>query len=506
MTAHHMAWYLVAFLALGPPVAFGAGPNPLQGGPPTMATKRAVTPVIEAENVVYDYEDAQNGSSPLWCYGNTCIVRVGNDVFASGIETLKNVKPMVNVRWTFFKLQKDAWALLQADRKGRTREPCPLACFQNGRIFLSNNPLTSGHSARPEILEFDAANPKAPFKTLTPTWDRRPAFSQHSYRTFAADAERRELILFQNIGTSHSEWAFRDKNGNWSARGRLVWKRREDASISPYGAKQARANYPNVVLKNRAVYFVGAAAYNKWAHVKTMDLAGRRYGNRWRRLFYTWTPDITTRGFSKWLELASTHETGGWLFPGDLWVDDQGVAHIAWFEAPVNEELREKHFPDLKIVYSLQYAQIKRGKVVLKKTLVEGGEGKSLEIPGHPGLGNYLKIPSKNEASGFLISDQAGRGQPRFHIMPDGRLFALYYVGGKSRKGKPVSENRLMEIHKDGSTGKAIRVPLKHPLIEFFTATPRGGSAPSDVIDILGYRKSTLMKKVCYARIRLKTP
>jgi hypothetical protein len=30
------------------------------------------------------------------------------------------------------------------------------------------------------------------------------------------------LILFQNIGYTHAEWAFRDRSGN-SAQGKLVW-------------------------------------------------------------------------------------------------------------------------------------------------------------------------------------------------------------------------------------------------------------------------------------------
>ena len=487
--------------------AWAAAPAPASGGTRPMSRK-AVTPVVEAESVVYDWAFTPNGASPMWCYGNTCIVRTGKGVFVSGIETIKSIKvkpgapsfSLNNQRWLLLKLEKDGWQRQQrAD--GPQREPCPIGCCRDGRLFLSSTPAARRN--RPEILAFDAADPQATYRTLLPYGAGPGRFGSSTYRTFTVDGVNGEMMVFYNRGLTHSEWVFGDRSGTWSARGRLGWPKREDPSISPYGPL-ARVNYPTVVLRNRALHFAGAAAYNRWARVKTRDLAGRRYGNRWRRLFYTWTPDITKRGFSKWIEIGSTHETGGWLFPGDLWVDDAGIAHIAWFEAPVNEELREIHFPDLKSVFALKYAQVKDGKVVLKKTLLEGGEGKSPEIPGHPGAGNYIKFPSPKEKDGYLISDQAGRGQPRFQVTPNGRLFAIYFVGGKDASGKPIAENRLMEIHPDGATGPAMRIPLKHPLIEFFTATPRGGSAPSNVIDLLGYRKSTLIKKICYARVRLE--
>ena len=45
-------------------------------------------PVVEAEEEVYTYTDANNGAGPLWCAGSTCLVRSGREVFASGLETL----------------------------------------------------------------------------------------------------------------------------------------------------------------------------------------------------------------------------------------------------------------------------------------------------------------------------------------------------------------------------------------------------------------------------------
>ncbi len=125
---------------------------------------------------------------------------------------------MNNCRWTLYQRGKSGWQLQQADQTGRTREPSPMVGFPDGRLFLSANPTLTAEGtyagpARPEILQFSARDAKAPFERLLPVWDGTPAFTEHSYRSFAADGPGRELILFQNIGYTHAEWAFRDRDG-----------------------------------------------------------------------------------------------------------------------------------------------------------------------------------------------------------------------------------------------------------------------------------------------------
>src|SRR5439155_16768503 len=166
---------------------------------------------------------------------------------------------------------------------------------------------------------------------ILPVWDGAPKFSEHSYRSFAADGPNRELILFQNIDYTHAEWAFRDQRGKWSAQGKLIW---------PWGAEYdqpqpIRVCYPNVALKNRAVHFCGVSDIvepnQKWRAYKK-ELTGRDWDYDFRRLFYTWTPDITREKFRDWIEIASRDKTGGWISPGDLWVAPDGSAHLVWTE------------------------------------------------------------------------------------------------------------------------------------------------------------------------------
>jgi len=443
-----------------------------------MEEPAALKPVVEAEEDVYAYEAANNGAGPMWCHGSTCLVRVGDELFASGIETLKGAKPLNNCRWLLFHRGPKGWALQRADDTRRTREPCPLAALPDGRVFLSANPtLTPADAyngpARPEILQFAAADPKAPFETILPQWDGSPQFTEHSYRSFAADGPSRELILFQNIGYTHAEWAFRGSDGKWAARGKLAW---------PWGAEYpkpgpVRVCYPNVALRNRAVHFCGVSdivePYPERREFKK-KLTGHEWDYDFRRLFYTWTPDIATGKFQPWVEVASRDKTCGWIMPGDLWAAPDGAVHILWTERAVDERLREKFFPAAKQSHALNYALVREGKVVLRRTLAAAEEGGSGEVP----------------SSG------------RFQVTPDGRLFVFYYVSGRDAAGKPVSENRLLEIGRDGAPGAAIRVPLQHPFSSCFTATVRAGSPPSATLDLLGQRAGSPLT-ISYARVRL---
>jgi len=457
--------------------------------------KPPLRPVVQIEDDVFGFDPADNGASPMWCYGSTCLVRIGDDVFASGLAVLPGAKPLNNVRWTLWKREPDSWKLQLSDPKDRTREPCPLAAFADGRLFLSANPTRTADPdarsgpARPEILEFSAADPKAPFRTLLPDWKEAPNFTEHTYRSFAADGVRGELALFQNVGYSHSQWALLDRDGQWSATGKLVWPKRADPKFAPYNSTLARVNYPNVILRDRAVHLCGAAALNKWERVQDdPELMGRKWGSRWRRLYYTRNPNIVTQQFEPWVEIASTHKTGGWLFPGDMWLDSSGTVRLLWMEFPIHRQLRDEHFPDIVRTTSLEYAEVVDGKVVLRHTLVKGGEGISDVLP----------------------------TCARFHATADERLFVFYYVGGTDSAGKAVQENRLMEICPGGELDEPVTVPMKHPLggfLGFFTATPRAGSPPSNTLDLLGTRVGTAAKhnlhgktytsKISYARIRL---
>lgn len=436
-------------------------------------------PAVEIEETVYTYANANNGAGPMWCSGSTCLVRTGGRVFVTGLETLPDLPPLNNCRWVLFERTAAGWQKLHLD-SGHTREPSPLAAFADGRIFVSANPTLAagpepgGGPARPDILEFRPADNRLASRSLNPVWEGTPAFTEHSYRSLAADTQAGELVLFQNIGYTHAEWTFLDRDGRWQANGKLRW---------PWGAdyekpQPIRICYPNVALRDRAVHFVGVSDIIEpkaaWREFKR-DLTGREWDYDFRRLFYTWTPDLTREPFRDWIEIASRESTCGWVSPGDLWLSPNGEVHLLWTERAIDERLRARFFPEARQRHSLEYAVVRDGKILRRRTLVESSE----EKPG----------PVASAA--------------RFHTTPEGRLLVCYYLAGRDSDRGVLSENRLLELPPDGSPLRPVTLPLKQPFSSFFTATVRAGSPPSNTLDLLGTQVGQ-PNAIGYARIRLE--
>ncbi len=445
---------------------------------PLIIAAADLAPVVEIEEDVYSFTDAGNGAGPMWCGGSTTLVRAGDHVFASGLETVAGAQPLNNCRWILLQRGVRGWERVRVD-DSLTREPAPLAAFQDGRVLLSANPTLGvgppgkAGPARPDVLQFAAGDPTAAPLALAPEWQGAPRFTEHSYRSFAADGPAGELVLFQNVGYTHAEWTFRDRTGRWSARGQLPW---------PWGAEYdkpqpARVCYPTVAMRGRSVHFCGVSdivePYGAWRDFKR-ELTGREWDYDFRRLFYAWTPDITREPFSAWVEIASRDKTGGWITPGDLWLAPDGDVHLLWSERAIDERLRARFFPEEKQSHALNYAVVREGRVVLRRSLVESTEDR----PGVIGSGG------------------------RFQVTPDRRLFVIFYAAGPEPDGRRVAENRLMEILPGGRIGASARVPVAKPFKSFFTTTVRGGSPPAETLELLGLRAGT-GNTISYAKVRL---
>lgn len=450
-----------------------------------MPAARSISPLtakVEIEEDIYSFTPAENGANPLWCHGNTTLARLDDQVFATGLETIPGAKPLNNCRWTLWRRgdRDQGWQKIYTDAE-RTREPSPLAVDQKKRIFVSANPTRTppdeyGGPAEPQILEFDGRQPALPPIVHRPRWLGEPldpwTFTEHSYRSFAADGRRGEMLLLQNSGHKSAFWSFRGAVGAASVFGELVW---------PWGAEYAKPEpiricYPNVALVKRAAYVCGVSDIvepNPAFREFKFQLTGSKWDYDFRRLFFTWTPDITRQPFREWTEIASREATCGWVQPCDLRAEDDELVHLLWHEKSCDVRLREKFFPGTPLTISLEYALVREGKVLRRRTLARQAEGARDPIP--------------------LFA--------RFHPAQDGRL--LVVAGFQDKPEDPAGlRNRIFEIGVDGAPGEMTALDLKRPFKSFFTATPRAGSKPSAVLDLLGMGAGKA-NTVQYARVRL---
>lgn len=425
-------------------------------------------PVVEAEEIVYSYTPADNGAGPMWCYGSSCITRVGDRVFVCGLETIPEAKPLNNCRWVLYERGRGGWRVAQADEAGRQREPCPIGTLA-GSIVISTNPSLEplkegGSPANPHVIRISSSRPHSRATPLQPVWTGAPAFTEHSYRGMGVDGASGELVLVGNLGYDQQHWSFLDRTGKWANHGIIHYP--------------IRGCYPSVALRNREchVFCVGdivepVAEWRAWKKETT----GRDWDYVFRKLFYTCNPNAAHSQFLRPIEIDNVESTGGQLGNRDLWVGPDGAAHLLYCKTTVQSpQFRDRFFPGVPVTTSLEYCIVRSGRVVLRRTLFVGGEG----------------------GSGEMVSFG------RFHSTGDGRLFVIYHCGGRDSSGKPVNENRVVQISETGEPLEPVAIPLKTPLTNFMTATERGGAAPSSVIDLLGIGSDPY--QIRYARISLR--
>lgn len=445
---------------------------------------------VEIEEPIYLYTDAKNGAPPFWCIGNSCIVRYGNDVFVSGLETLQNVKPLNNVHWLLFKREQNGWQLQRAD-EGRQREPCPLAVFSDGRLFLSTNPTLTEPGiyqgpANPHLLQFKTDDLSAPPVALQPVWDQNPGFREHSYRGIGVDGVNHEIAVFNNYGYEEQYWAFLNRRGEWENRGTITYPVRRAyqniALVNGVCHVHAQAN----IIEPNQKWSAWKKNYPNWPAWKTA-LYQRGWEYVFRQLFYYRNSGISHGQFGEPLEIENVDATAGYVRNLDLWIAPDGAAHLLYLKKTIDTpEMRDAFFPGLPLTTSLEYCIIAENQVLHRCTLVSGSEDLSDELP----------------------------VEARLHESADGRLFMIYATENSMEQdcigNYLVGANYLVEIAGGKCASTPVRLPMQKPLMTFMTANKRNGCAPSDWIDLYGcdLRKweNDLPSQATlrYARIRLQ--
>jgi len=415
--------------------------------------------IVEVEETVCTVGNPNNGAGALWCYGAPLITRIGERVFVSAMEVGEDIPPLCNTRPRILMRDKDGWHAVWRPEDFREREPCPIVCFQDGTFVLSVNPLIDDTESRrgrcnPHLLKFSLDNLNATPESLQPKWVENRRFTEHSYRGIAADGVCGEILLLNiDAQTGDQCWSFCDADGNWLNNGQIRFP--------------IRSCYPQVELRNRAghVLAIGDIVEPKeeWRTYK-YEKTNRSWDYVFRRLFYTWTPDATKTDFAPPIEVEDVDATGGHISNLDLWIDNNGDAHLLYIKQPTVPILRDKYFPNIQLTRTLEHCVVSRGEVVSRNELLVSGENITGDSPAYA----------------------------RLHTTPDRRLFAVCVCSPPAVK--------IMQILPQPA--EPIELELDKPFGTFFTANERGGSKPSDIIDLFGIAGEP--NKLGYARVRLQ--
>lgn len=432
-----------------------------------VSSVEAIQLSVVSEEVVTRTTPANNGAGPLWCYGSPLIVRTGDTVYVSTIETGEGVPPLCNTRWQIWQRKGRKWQLLAQEPEYRQREPCPLVVLGGSRLFLSANPSTRPPGTqygpcRPTVFGILTKPAEARATAELPVWEGKPNFTDHSYRGLAADGQRGELLLLHiDASTSEQFVSYRDQAGTWHAKGKIAFP--------------IRAAYPQVALRNGQAHVMAIGDIREpvaaWRKLKYEKLK-RDWDYVFRRLFYTFNADLSRQSFVEPIEIDTVEKTGGHIANLDLHIDSDGAAHALYLKRPhVYDFIRDAYFPGQPMTTSLQYALIRDGRVMRRRVLAS----------------------TPSSGAGFEP------GYARFHEAPDERLFVVMAGSRIGEAGTGRWSNQLLGIRPET---EAMEVELEHPFRTFFTNSPRGGSLPSHSLDLFGIADDG--PNLRYAEVRLQ--
>lgn len=437
--------------------------------------------VNREETVVSDIPFFKNGASPGWNNGSPMIVRKGDDVWFSLSRPVEGVPAYANTIWQIYKRRDDGWkVVLEADGPDQ-REPCQLALINSYTLAVFVNPKTSflrfRHenqailwNSHPHLLAFPLAMESPETFPIEPLFSGSPTLREHTYRGLAVDSRTSEaFVLVVDPDSELYHPSYLDAEGEWHAM---------DAFTFPI-----RGLYPNLYVRGGAAHIAAVSDIREpvqaWQDAKYKKFQ-RHWDFAYRHIYYSWTPDARTGGFETSLLIDDIEDRPGNARNLDLLVNDDGTAHLLYVKHRFQYEfLRDEFFPGEPMTDEIGYAQVKDGRLIQLQTIAKGNSETEL----------------KDLAPGEAGSLKWGR----LHRLENGRVVAIY--SGTDRGGDAMW---LARLSKDGSVDDVAKIPMENPLgSHYFTNTQRGGSAPSNTIDLLEMNYGTEFHSVRYAEIEV---
>jgi len=421
-----------------------------------------------------------NGAGTSWNFGSPMIVRQGRDVWFSLSRPVQGVPPYANTVWQIYRRHEDGWNVILESPRPMDREPCPLVRLNAYTLAVFINPKVSFRSFRveneailwnshPHLLAFPSAMENPDTFVLDPVFSGDPVQREHTYRGIAVNPSNSEVLVFvQDPDSELYHPSYLDPEGVWHG--------------LPAFTFPIRGLYASLFIRDREAHIVAVSdimePVPEWREAK-YEVLQRRHDYAFRHIYYARSPDVLNEGFGEQLVIDSVADRPGIMRNLDLLIDPSGTAHILYLKKRFQYGfLRDQFFPDDSLGVSIGYAQVRDGKVVARHDLIEG----NMELEG---------------------SDAPDRLEPtwgRLHQLQDGRLIAIISVDESDGRAM-----RILELDQNGRPDGSIEIPLQQPMgAVFFTNTIRGGSMPSNTIDLLEMTWGKDHHEIRYAEVEIR--
>ena len=420
-----------------------------------------------------------NGSGPSWNFASPMVVRQDDQVWFSLSRPVERVPPYANTIWQVYRRTGEGWEVILESPGPMDREPCPLVGLNAYTLAVFANPKVSFNrfrpensailwNSRPQLLAFPSAMETPETFLIEPVFSGDPVLREHTYRAIAVNPANSEVfVMVQDPDSELYHPSYLDPIGQWHA--------------LPAFSFPKRGLYANAQMRDGRVHLAAVSDIQEpvpeWRAAKFRKF-DRHWDYAYRNLYYTWSPNVLEGGFGEPLVVDSIEERPGHIRNLDLLVDAGGTAHLLYLKKSFQYGfLRDEFFPDEPMRVVIGYAQIKEGAIQIRTDLIEG-----LMEPDEPSSGMEGELT-----------------WARLHQLLDGTIVMIYTerVAGRNRTG-------LLSIGPDGLPGDQVEIDLQHPMGSvFFTNTERGGSLPSNRIDLLEMTWEKTHHEVRYAEIEV---
>ena len=324
----------------------------------------------------------KNGADPLWCSGNSTIIRVGEDVFATNMRVFpergRHSRTSLEV-WA--KRGSGSWQMEFFEEGVYQREPCPVMYIGGSVIGVTVNATNIvyppeeeniGALCTPKIYLFDVTDHLTLTQVVTPRFDDPDyELNDHSYRGHALDSANGDLFLVNKYclgeGSAHA-WALLDKNYQTVRADKLVCPK--------------RCCYHNIALHKGELYIFAVRDVEEfvpeWRDYKR-EVTGDEWDYDMRAIYLKYSPDIRRQDPGEQILIMDRDDTCGHVKNLDCMFTPEGdMLFVASSKRIWHDFMRARFFPNTPFDATLEFFRLRGGKVIDRQVL--DCSGKSEEI------------------------------------------------------------------------------------------------------------------------------